>query len=277
MLSWLGFAAVAGLGALGAIKASRLFLHGDHGQFLFRPHGAFLYLSASVFAFVFYLMVERATSGPGPSGAGPMLLVIPVLCFPFAIYIAGLCVEIFSGFFNPNASQGELRTYDKGDASMARGDFERAAVYYREDMARWPGDTDAILRLARALEGAGRTELAASELNAGRLDLLNETGDREATAKPSLSGAGGVRRDRNERVLLLTFALGDLYEGPLANPARAKALYEETLILKYGEPRTAPLRDRLSRVEARLRESATASDDPALSTEETATGRLSLD
>ncbi|MCW8130772.1 MAG: hypothetical protein KIS92_10515 [Planctomycetota bacterium] len=273
MLCILGFVAVAGLGVLGAAKTARLFLAGEHGQFIFRPLGALLYLSACAFAFFFYLLAERAaTAGSGTAGALPLVVVVPVLLMPYGLYLAGLIVEICSGFFNASASQGELRTYDKGDAALARGEFERAAVCFREDIKRWPGDTDAILRLARALEAAGRTELAASELNAARLDLLNETGDAEAVARPSLSG-GGLKRDRNERVLLLTFALGDLYEGPLANPARAKALYEETLELKYGEPRSEPLRDRLRKLETRLREAEAGAPDAA----EAATGRLSLD
>ncbi|MBI3830726.1 MAG: hypothetical protein HY291_14490 [Planctomycetes bacterium] len=276
MWATLGFIAVVGLAAYGVTRTARLFLHGEHGLFIFKPLGAALYLSASVCAFMFYLLAERAYSaGSGSLGALPLIVVVPVLVFPYGIYLSGLAVEVFAGFFNQSASQGELRTYDRGDAALARKEFAQAIACFRQDLARWPGDTEAYLRLARALECHGQAELAASELSAARLALLNGPLDEaEARARPAISGYGGLRRDRNERVLTLTYALGDLYEGPLRDPERARHLYEESLQRLYGYPNVDPLRERLRRVQARQEDGQEA---PPLDPAAAASGKLSLD
>lgn len=275
MLAYVGFFAVVGLAAYGMTRTARLFLHGEHRLFIFKPLGAALYLSASAFAFIFYLQAERAYSaGSSSLGALPLIVVIPVLVFPYGIYLSGLAVATFSAFFSPSTSQGELRTYDKGDAAMARKQFAQAVACYRQDLARWPGDTEAYLRLARALEANGQAALAASELKAARHELLEGKLDpAEARARPAISGLGGQQRDRKDRILTLTYALGDLCEGPLSDPAGAQRLYEDTLQRLYGFPNVAPLRERLRRVQARQAEGEESPLNPA----ETASGKLSLD
>lgn len=246
MLASLALVALLAATWFGAVKASRVFLAGEHGQFIFSPLGSTLYLSACIIIFLFYLFAERAMAGPGPSGALPIVILLPLLALPVGAYMAALIVELFSGFFSQSASQGDHRSYDKGDAALLRGDPAAAVKHFRVDLKRWPGDTEVVLRLARALEAAGRPDMAAAELSSARLDLLNRPNDeQEAMARPAISGAGGQRRDRNERILVLTLALGDLFSGPLDQRERARLLYEETLQRLYGYPNVDALRKRL--------------------------------
>lgn len=246
MLASLALVALLAVTWFGAVKASRVFLAGEHGQFIFTPLGSTLYLGACVFTFLFYLFAERAVAGPGPIGALPIVILIPLLALPIGAYMAALIVELCSGVFSQSSSQGEHRSYDKGDAALQRGDPAAAVEHFRADLKCWPGDTEAVLRLARALEAAGQPDTAAAELSAARLDLLNRPNDeQEAMARPAISGAGGQRRDRNERILVLTMALGDLFAGPLNKRERARLLYEETLQRLYGYPNVDALRKRL--------------------------------
>ena len=96
----------------------------------------------------------------------------------------------------------------------------------------------------------GDARMATMELIAVRLDLLNAKPESDGgLSRPAVSGPGGARRDRNERILVLTYALGDLYVGPIGEPERARKLYEETLQQLYGFPGVDPLRQRLSQLQ----------------------------
>lgn len=269
--TWVGFVLCSGLGWLGALAGFRVGLFGARGAFLFRPLGALIFMGAGGASFALFLLAEQKPGEPAYVLI-PMVIVIPFVLLPYGAYLACLALQIGAGFFSLKTSQGDLRTYDQGDAAMARQEYTQAAACYRKDLARWPGDSDAVLRLARALEAAGEAGLAAMELVSARLDLLDPTYKPEdGLHRLSTGRPGGGRLDRNERLLQLTYALGDLYAGPLGAPRRAVMLYAETLERLYGFKGVDPLRERLKRLQGALPRDE-SEDQP-----ETAPQKLTLD
>jgi hypothetical protein len=241
-----------GLGWYGAAQTVYVLWKGTRGAFLFTPPGAGLYAAGSVAAFLFYFGTHGAASAAGGTlSFVAEVLALPVLLFPYAVYLAGLCVETGRAFFSPLASVPPLHSYDKGDAAMARRDYGAAIAFYREDLARWPGDQEALLRLGRALVPSGQAELAAMEFVAARLDLLKRLAGSGQDAPHAHSGAPGAElRDRQEKLLVLILELGDLYAGPLASPERARRLYEDALQELHGAPGSDALRARLKMLAA---------------------------
>jgi hypothetical protein len=239
------------LGWYGAARTIAMWWKADHRVFIFTPWGAVAYVFASSAAFALYLLTQAAASAAGgPISSITEVLSIPVLVFPYALYGAGLSVELGRRFFSPESSVPPLHSYDKGDAAMARCEYAAAIACYREDLTRWPGDLEALLRLTRALAKNGQAELAAMELVALRLDLLKQ--GRVEGERPESAGAGAPgadRRERQDKLLVLTLALGDLYGGPLESVARERALYAEALQELYGVKGSDALRERLRRLD----------------------------
>ena len=242
-----GFLLCAGLGWYGAVKAFRYWMSREKKPLVFTGLGSAAYLLLAGLSYALYLSAEGAgIEATGGQAAVPVLLVVPVLMFPYAIYLAGLLVSAFSAFFSPLGSMEEVRSYDKGDGAMARKDFKAAEAFYRRDLARWPGDVQALIRLARALELDGRVHEAIEELREVRTSLLEgESAGRDATVTASAAQTQKARKDRNEHVMALTYILGDLYVGRMKRPDQARLLYEQTLERLYGYPGVDPLRERL--------------------------------
>jgi len=201
-------------------------------------------------SFWYFLTVQKAGS---PRGEVAILLAIciPIMVFPYAIYLAGLVTELCSSFFNESGSMGSVRSYDLGDAAMARKDYGQAARFYRADLNTWPDDTDALIRLSGALEANGELTEAAQELNRMRQALLDgPLSSKEALENPASISPANSRVARYERILATTMRLGDLYVGPMRQPQWARRLYEETLERMYGFRGVEPIRERLRRLPA---------------------------
>jgi len=272
MWSTIGIILVLAHGWYGGLAAIRFWRDSGSRASIFHPLGGGIYVATGVLCFFFMLLAAKAGAA-SVLEALPYAVMMPVLLLPYGLYFAAVCVAMGSEFFASGTS-GEVRTYDRGDAAMARKDYAAAIFSYRADLTHWPDDVDATLRLARAHEANAQPEAAAAELNALRLEML-ERGPREADAAASASeiDPAVLRRNHYERVLTLTYAQGDLYEGPLHEPERARRLYEETLQRLFGFPQADPLRARIKRLEDRLAGRDEISSEQA----EEASGKLSLD
>lgn len=250
-MSIVAFIACAALGAYGAVKGARIFLHGERGALVFTPLGAFFYIGSGIFAYTLFLVASKAEGNGGPAEAAPLLMIGPVLVFPYALYLVGFAVTLGAKFFSVEDSVEPVRSYDKGDAAMQRKAYAQAAALYRLDLERWPGDLEATLRLARALEAGGDAGGAARELEAAHRARLNGGAVHDGgITRPDVKLLEERKRQRNEGIVILACALGDLYAQQLAKPGLARSVYEETLERCYGYPGTDALRQRLKRLEA---------------------------
>lgn len=250
-MSIIAFFMCVALGAYGAVKAARIFLHGERGALVFTPLGAFFYISSAIFAYTLFLVASKAEGSGSPADAAPILLIGPFLVFPYALYLAGFAVTLGAKFFSVEGSIAPARSYDKGDAAMQRKAYAQAAALYRLDLERWPGDLDATLRLARALEAGGDVQSAARELETAHRARLNAGPDLDGgITRPDVKLLEERKRQRNEGIVILACALGDLYTQQLAQPGLARNVYEETLERCYGYSGVEPLRQRLKRLEA---------------------------
>lgn len=139
----------------------------------------------------------------------------------------------------------ENKSYDFGDSCMTKRQYREAERAYRKYLADDPLDTQALLRLSRAIELDGRPEDALRELGIARQQTLT----RQDQSDDNRKGWPSTRKDfRQYRILALTYAMGDLLVEKIEDPERAGELYEETLQELYGYPDVDPLRDRLKRL-----------------------------
>ncbi|GMV84105.1 MAG: hypothetical protein AMXMBFR7_52890 [Planctomycetota bacterium] len=268
MLTLAAFILGSALGGYAAVKGFRAWIHGETECFAFTLPGAVALVSAGFGSLLLLLYASKHELGGG-QGALIVPFLVAAVALPWGLYFAGLTVKGGERFFSDRHSIGSVRSYDKGDAAMSKHDYTGAVSYYRLDAQRWPDEAEVWLRLARALESAGRIDEAVSELEAARRRFIDgQFSEADERENPSLSNPAHLRRERYERTLALTFALGDLYHDACHDPERAMALYRETLERLYGYPGIAPVRDRLHALE-----SGAASAPPAVATQE----RLSLD
>lgn len=225
------------LGIYGGMCAVNRYFRDHARAFVFEPRGAVLYLmavavSGLLFAYVFFaLYVQDSILA---------LLLFVLLLFAGTGYLGWMSVLLVDWLFQAlGPSQLPVaKTFDKGDGWMARRNYAEAEAQYRRDLAEEPLNTDALLRVCRAMEAAGRFEDAARELRAAHLQTLERRDEPELEFKT-----------RQERLLRLTFALGDLLVDKLGRVGEACALYQTTLEILYGYPDADPLRDRLKALE----------------------------
>ena len=134
------------------------------------------------------------------------------------------------------------RSYDFGDGLMARHRYADAARAYGRYLHENPLDTSALLRMCGALEAAGRAAEALSALeDARRKSILREDNSDDPALNASVMG----RDFRQQRILTLTYVIGDMLVEKLNDIPRARLLYEETLEQLYGYPPVDALRQRL--------------------------------
>jgi len=272
MWSYLGILLVVAHSSYGGLTGLSFWRDSVCRAHILRPLGGGIYVAIGGFLFLFMIWAARVGASSAAE-AFPYVIMIPFLLLPYGLYFAALCVVVGSEFFASGTS-GEMRSFDRGDAAMTRQDYAVAIFSYREDQVRWPGDVAATLRLAHAYEANAQPEAAAAELNALRLDMLAH-GPQEADSVANVSeiDPSVLRRNYAERVLTLTYAQGDLYEGLLHEPERARRLYEETLQRLFGFPHADPLRTRIKRLEGRLPVRDNVSSEQA----DAPTEKLSLD
>jgi hypothetical protein len=140
----------------------------------------------------------------------------------------------------------EQKSYDRGDGAMAQKRFAEGEREFRACVDEDPLDTQALLRLARAMELQHRHEDALRELGLARQKSIDKTDESDDNRK----GWPSTRKDfRQHRILALTYAMGDLLIEKLEDAERARNLYANTLEELYGYPDVNPLRERLKRLE----------------------------
>jgi tetratricopeptide (TPR) repeat protein len=222
------------LGVYGGICAFLRGWRGEQGFTIFEPLWAMYFALAQFFCLV--------GSFSGFHTLGEPWWFITVALFPFGVlgtvlWGFGMVFETGARMIGP--SMGPVaRTFDVGDGFMTRNMFAEAEREYRKALAEEPGNIETLLRLSRALEGAGKYDEAARELSGAHERIVATRHDLPP-----------VSEHWQARLLTVTYALGDTYASKLNDSQRAQALYKTTLELLYGYRDANPLRERLKRLE----------------------------
>ncbi|HYF51995.1 MAG TPA: tetratricopeptide repeat protein [Planctomycetota bacterium] len=222
-----------GLGLYGGMAAISRLLRGYTGFWIFSPLGGAVYIVAllftgGLFAFAMREMNQLLTLF--------LFAMTPFAIFGHVIWCIAMVVELVSRTAGPTQLAIE-KTYDVADGLMVRGKYDEAASKYAEALAADELDTEALIRRARALEKAGHEDEAERELRAAHRATLEH---RDEKVLP--------KKQRQERLLRLSFALGDL----LVTTDRmdeARALYAESLEVLFGYDEADALRARLKALE----------------------------
>jgi len=135
-------------------------------------------------------------------------------------------------------------TYDIGDGLMTRRQFPEAEAAFRKYLAEHPSDLPVLLRISRAQIADNRVEQAVRELESARRHAIDRT-DASNPPNEELLRKLNEKEFRQDRILRLTFSIGDIYVEKLCDHPRAIKLYEESLQVLYGYAAADPLRDRL--------------------------------
>ena len=228
------------LGVYGGMSAYSRWIRTDQGHWVFEPLPAMYFglaLAAALFATIAGM---RVTDGA--------LLLVEFAFMPFGmlgavLWVFGLGLETGSRMMSPNMAP-LARTFDRGDGFMARGAYADAEREFRAALDAEPHNNEAVLRLSRALESAGKLQQAAAGLSAAHDRIIDHRNDPPP--------ANNHREYWQERLLSVTFALGDLYSARLSDPMRAQQLYKTTLEYLYGYKEADALRARLKRLECGL-------------------------
>ena len=234
VLFFLSALVFVGLGVYGGLCAYHRWTGGDTGFLCFEPLWGMYFGLAQFFA------VCGAAAGFHALDGTAWLLELAL--FPFGV--AGTVMWAFgftleTGQRMMAESNGKVvRTFDRGDGFMAKSDFFEAEREFRIARKEEPENMEALMRLSRALEAQKKFEEAAQELTAALRAIVDQRND------PALD-----KEPWQPKVLLITYALGDLYAGKLSDVERALRLYKNTLELLYGYPDANPLRERLKRLE----------------------------
>ncbi len=126
------------------------------------------------------------------------------------------------------------KSYDIGDGLMARGRFAEAVEAYRQAIQEDAQDTEALVRMCRALEAGGKFGESARELEHAYSETSKNKFD------PPLR-----KEDYQARLSQIVFMLGDLYQHKLNHPSKAQQLYSTALLQLQDHPDAKALRQRL--------------------------------
>jgi tetratricopeptide (TPR) repeat protein len=226
-----------GLGIYGGISAYSRWIRTETGLWVFEPLPALYFGVGLLVGFLGMVAGMRETSGN--------LLLVEYAFMPFGML--GAVLWIFAlGLETGSRMMAEslpplTRTFDRGDGFMAKGAFADAEREFRIAVEADPHNAEALLRLSRALEGAGKLQAAAAELAQAHSRIIDHRND-----------PAPVSAHWQQRLLSITFALGDLYSAKLLDQMRAQQLYKTTLEYLYGYRDANALRDRLKRLERGL-------------------------
>ena len=221
------------LGLYGGMAAISRWMRGYTGFFIFSPVGGALYLVGLIVTTLLFLFTMREMNG---------LLVLflfamaPFAIFGHVIWCLAMVLEMMGRAAGPTQLAIE-KTYDVADGLMVRGKFDEAAAKYAEALATDELDTEALIRRARALEKAGSDEEAERELREAYRATMQHRDEKTLPHK-----------QRQERLLRLSFALGDL----LVTTDRmddARQLYAQSLEVLFGYDEADALRTRLKALE----------------------------
>ncbi len=255
VIYFLASLAFVGLGVYGGMCAYYRWTGGDRGFICFEP------LWGMYFGLAQFFTLAGAAAGFHALNGNAFLVELAL--FPFGVagtvmWGFGFAMESGTRFMEESSSK-VVRTFDRGDGLMTQSKFAEAEQEFRTAREEEPGNMEALMRLSRALEGQKKYEMAAQELASALRGIIDQRNDPAFEKDPW-----------EPKVLLITYALGDLYAGKLSDSERALRLYKSTLELLFGYRDANPLRERLKRLE---RASAELPVDPA----EVVPHRVSLD
>jgi tetratricopeptide (TPR) repeat protein len=222
------------LGIIGGMTAISRFMRGYSGFFIFSPIGGALYLAALLVLAPLFTYFMR-----NMDDSVKLLLFItaPFAFFGHVLWAMGFVLQMGSALVSPTQLPIE-QTFDVGDGLMLRGKHAEAEQMFRQALAAEPFNVKAQLRVVSAMERSGRLEEAADELFRAHQKAIAEQGH------PTLK-----KEEHQQRILSLTFALGDILSMKLDDPPRALALYRKTLSALAGFDDADVLRDRLLALE----------------------------
>jgi tetratricopeptide (TPR) repeat protein len=225
------------LGIYGGMSAISRWVRGYSGFLVFSPVGAAAYFSALVLTGIMFFKCMAVLRAADSALVLLLLAMLPFAILGHVLWAFGAAGELFTRV--AGASQLPIaKTFDKGDALMARARYAEAEAQYRQDLAEEPLNAEALLRVCKALEADGRVEDAVRELSVAH-QITCEGRDKEPLKE----------QQRCERVLRITYTLGDLLVTKVERPEEARLLYERTLQSIYGYKDADPLRDRLRALE----------------------------
>lgn len=229
-----------GLGIWGGITAVSRWARGYTGFRILRIPWGFYFALALLFTGLTVIGGIRRLDG------GLALFIAALL--PFALLGAVMWAFAFGLELAAGAASSRNMhiepTYDIGDGLMVRRQFAEAEAAFQRYLAANPADLGALLRISRAQLADGRVEQAVRELEVARRHAIDRTDD-AVPPRPEVLKKLQEKEYRQDRILRLSFTLGDIYVEQLGDNARAIKLYEETLQFLYGYPPADPLRDRL--------------------------------
>jgi hypothetical protein len=229
------------LGIFGGMCAVSRWVRGYSAYFVLERFGAALYLAGLLITGPAFLLYAAGHSQELVSLF--LIILLPFGLLGHVLWVFAVMLEMGARALGPSDLPTE-KTFDKGDAFMSRGLFVEAERQYRADLAEVPHNCNALFRVCRALEARGQTGGIARELWTAYRASLDKRGN------PPLP-----RKEWQERILRITFALGDVLDVKLNKPGQARHVYAESLEILYGYPDADPLRDRLRKLDARLKNS----------------------
>ena len=222
------------LGIYGGMCAISRWVRGYTGFFVFRPDGATIYLGISLFSFAIFLITNS------PAGSWSPLIFLALMPFAFLGYVlwfvAGI-LEMGYQWMAPSALSVPP-SFDLADGLMVRGAYAEAEQAYRTELSKDTLNIEALFRLCRALEAQERFKESSEELSTA-YKIYMDLRDAPHFPKPI----------RQEYILRVTFALGDILANKLNKTQEACQLYERTLEILYGYRDADPLRERLKALE----------------------------
>jgi hypothetical protein len=228
------------LGAIGGTTAVSRWWRGYIGfRILHIPWG---------FYYAFALFITGLTAVGGIRQLDGMLALFIAALMPFALLGSVMWAFAFGMELVAGAAASKNMhiepTYDIGDGLLVRHKFAEAEAAFRLYLAAHPTDLPVLLRISRAQISDGRLEQAVRELELARKNAIDRT-DSATPPCAELLQKLQEKEFRQDRILRLTFTLGDIFVEKLCDHPRAIKLYEESLQVLYGYPPADPLRDRL--------------------------------
>ncbi len=220
-------------GLYGGMVAISRWVRGYTGFFILRPAGAAAYAMLLLASAPIFLFITRQMDGPAQLF---LFALMPFAVFGHVLFLVAILLETGARWLGPS-EMPVARTFDQADALVARKQYAEAEAAYRAELRADPACLEALLRLCRLLEQIGRPEESVRELSAAHEAALHDAPRQDA-------------KTRRERLLCLTFALGDVLVERLEDSARACAVYERTLQVLFGCPEADPLRDRIKALDA---------------------------
>jgi hypothetical protein len=222
------------MGVVGGVGAVNRFVYGESRGMFNRTSAAIYVVSIIALTFVYARIVRESDNFSGLY----LLVALSIAVLGHLLWIVGFVIERVMKAGSPTQLPVE-QTFDVGDGLMLKGRYAEAEAQFRQDVAAEPMNVNATLRLIRAMEAGGKLQEAVEELYRAHKNAIAEQ------KSPKLK-----KDDHQQRILRITFALGDILTMKFDDPPRALALYRNTLEVLAGFADAEVLRERLKLLEA---------------------------